>query len=237
VIFPFEVEYFKKFGMEVEYSGNPLVDGVKDFQHSFKGGNSWRHEQGLDSRPVIALLAGSRKKEIQSMLPTMTMIAARHLDYQFVVAGAPSIEPEFYRPFLEDGKVKIVYGQTYSLLASARAALVTSGTATLEAALFEVPQVVLYRTSHLAYSIAKQIVKIKYISLVNLILNRDLVLEVIQKRLFSQTESELSRILDDASHREQITEGYKDLKLLIGEDGVSERVANRMVELIKEEKE
>ncbi|MCP4312577.1 MAG: lipid-A-disaccharide synthase [Bacteroidetes bacterium] len=236
VILPFEVEYFRKFGMEVEYFGNPLVDGIRSFQDEFNGGDEWKEAHGLDERPVVALLAGSRKKEIEGMLPSMAMIAAAHPAYQFVVAGAPSIDPAYYTTFLEGGMLKIVHGETYALLATATAGLVTSGTATLEAALFGVPQVVLYRTSPLAYSIAKRIVKIKHISLVNLILDRGLVLEVIQKSLYSQTESELSRILDDASHREQITEGYRELRSLIGEEGVSKRIAYRMVELIKEDK-
>ncbi len=236
VILPFEVEYFRKFGMEVEYFGNPLMDGIRSFQDEFNGGDEWKEAHGLDERPVVALLAGSRKKEIEGMLPSMAMIAAAHPAYQFVVAGAPSIDPAYYTTFLEGGMLKIVHGETYALLATATAGLVTSGTATLEAALFGVPQVVLYRTSPLAYSIAKRIVKIKHISLVNLILDRGLVLEVIQKSLYSQTESELSRILDDASHREQITEGYRELRSLIGEEGVSKRIAYRMVELIKEDK-
>ncbi len=133
--------------------------------------------------------------------------------------------------------MKIVYGDTYALLSTARAALVTSGTATLEAALFKVPQVVLYRTSAFAYSIAKRLVKIKYISLVNLILNRNLVLEVIQKDLYRQTEPELSRILNDHKYREEIMKGYEELGKLIGEEGVSERIAGRMLELIKQEME
>lgn len=171
------------------------------------------------------------------MLPDMARVAAKHPGYQFVVAGAPSIDPEFYTPYLEEGKLKIVYGETYALLATAFAGLITSGTATLEAALFSVPQVVMYRTSAFAYSIAKRLVKIKFISLVNLILNRELVLEVIQKDLYGQTEPELSRILNENAHRERIKKGYEDLGLLIGEEGVSERIAIRMVELLKEEKE
>jgi len=236
VILPFEVSWFGKFGMEVEYSGNPLVDGVEGFLKIFEGKEAWKIAQGLDERPVVALMAGSRIKEIQGMLPAMAKVAAAFPSYQFVVAGAPSIDPGLYEPYLGNG-LKIVFGQTYGLLATARAGLVTSGTATLEAALFEVPQVVLYRTSSLAYTIGKRLVKIKYISLVNLILNRGLVLEVIQKSLYDQTESELSRILDDVDHREQIVKGYEEIRSLIGEEGVSERIAIRMVELIKEEKE
>jgi lipid-A-disaccharide synthase len=236
VIFPFEVAFFKKFSLEVEYFGNPLLDGVRRFQRDFRGGDEWKKAHGLDERPVVALLAGSRKSEIREMLPEMARVASAHPAYQFVVAGAPSIDPGYYTPYLEGSNLKIVYVETYALLATAYAGLVTSGTATLEAALFNVPQVVMYRTSAFAYSIAKRLVKIKFISLVNLILNRKVVVEVIQKDLFSQTESELSRILNDAVHRERIMNGYEELGSLIGEEGVSERIAGRMVELIKEEK-
>ncbi|MDX2432700.1 MAG: lipid-A-disaccharide synthase, partial [Bacteroides sp.] len=237
VILPFEVSWFKKFGIEVEYSGNPLVDGVKRFLRDFEGGDVWKEAHGLDDRPVVALLAGSRIKEIQGMLPAMAHVASGHPEFQFVVAGAPSIDPGFYEPYLGGANLKIVHGETYALLATATAGLITSGTATLETALFGVPQVVMYRTSSLAYSIAKHLVKIKHISLVNLILDRGLVLEVIQKSLYSQTESELSRILNDARYREQMIQGYEELGSLIGEEGVSERIAIRMVELLKEEKE
>ncbi len=237
VILPFEAAYFKQFEMEVQYFGNPLLDGVRQFQRDFRGGDEWKKAHGLDERPVVALLAGSRKSEIRDMLPEMARVASAHPAYQFVVAGAPSIDTEFYTPYLEGGKLNIVYGETYALLASAYAGLVTSGTATLEAALFRVPQVVMYRTSAFAYSVAKRLVKIKFISLVNLILNRSLVLEVIQKDLYGQTEPELSRILNNAVHRERIMKGYQELGSLIGEEGVSERIAGRMVELIKEETE
>jgi lipid-A-disaccharide synthase len=237
VILPFEPAYFKRFSIETEYFGNPLMDGVGQFQRDFKGAEAWKSEHGLDERPVVALLAGSRKSEIKDMLPAMAGVAAAHPDYQFVVAGAPSIDAEFYTPHLEGTKLKIVYGETYALLATAYAGLITSGTATLEAALFKVPQVVLYRTSAFAYSIAKRMVKIKFISLVNLILNKPVVLEVIQKDLYKQTEAELSRILDETVHREKIMKDYEDLGLLIGEEGVSKRIAGRMVELLREEKE
>jgi len=237
VILPFEVAWFKQFDMEVEYFGNPLLDGVRQFQRDFEGALEWKNTHRLDKRPVVALLAGSRKSEIKDMLPAMARVAAAHPDYQFVVAGAPSIDTAFYTTYLEGTELKIVYGETYALLATAFAGLITSGTATLEAALFKVPQVVMYRTSAFAYSIAKRMVKIKFISLVNLILNKPVVLEVIQKDLYKQTETELSRILDDAVHRETIMKEYENLGKLIGEEGVSERIAGRMVELLKEEKE
>ena len=237
VILPFEPDFFKRFSMEAQYFGNPLLDGIRAFQRSFEGGDLWKSRHGLDERPVIALLAGSRKSEIKDMLPDMARVASAHPSFQFVVAGAPSIDAEFYAPHLEGNELKIVHGQTYGLLATAHAGLVTSGTATLEAALFKVPQVVMYRTSAFAYAIAKRLVKIQFISLVNLILNRKLVLEVIQKDLYGQTEPELSRILNDPQHREQIIQGYEELGTLIGEEGVSERIAARMVELLKAEKE
>jgi lipid-A-disaccharide synthase len=237
VIFPFEVVFFKRFGLEVEYFGNPLVDGVRQFLDEFKGGDQWKALNGLDHRPVVALLAGSRRKEIQGMLPAMTGMAAEHPEYQFVVAGAPSIEPAFYRAYLVDTDVKIVHGETYALLATAFAGMVTSGTATLEAGLFKVPQVVMYRTGRLAYAIAKRLVKINFISLVNLVLGRGLVLEIIQKSLGDHAGAELSRILNDPEHRERILDGYREMESLLGESGVSERIAGRMVDLLNEENE
>ncbi len=161
VILPFEVAFFEKFSLEVEYFGNPLLDGVRRFQRDFKEPDSWKTAHGLDGRPVVALLAGSRRSEIRDMLPEMARVATAHPGFQFVVAGAPSIDPGYYAPYLGGSNLKIVYGETYALLATAFAALVTSGTATLEAALFKVPQVVMYRTSAFAYSIAKRLVKIK----------------------------------------------------------------------------
>jgi lipid-A-disaccharide synthase len=234
VIFPFEVGFFRQFGMEVEYFGNPLVDGVQQFLDRFEGGERWRSSKRLDDRPVVALLAGSRRKEIQRILPVMVRVAAGFPHYQFVVAGAPSIEPGFYSPFLKGSGVKIVHGETYALLAAAFAGIVTSGTATLEAALFNVPQVVVYRTGPVAYAIAKRLIKINFISLVNLILERGLVVEIIQKRLFRKSVPELSRILEDAEHREAILEGYREMASLLGDQGVTERIAMRMVELLKD---
>ncbi|MFH0756945.1 MAG: lipid-A-disaccharide synthase [Bacteroidota bacterium] len=235
VILPFEVEFFRKFRMETEYFGNPLVDGVSQFMEGFRGTDTWKASWGLDHRPVVALLAGSRRKEIQGMLPAMVRVAAHHPQYQFVVAGAPSIEPDFYSSFLEGTEVAIVHGETYGLLASAFAGMVTSGTATLEAALFKVPQVVMYRTSSFAYAIAKQLVKINFISLVNLILNREVVKEVIQKNMVKASGSALARILENREYRDGILDGYRELEGLLGDPGVADRIARRMVEIINEE--
>jgi lipid-A-disaccharide synthase len=220
VIFPFEVAFFRKHNMEVEYFGNPLVDGGGDFLSSFEGADSWKQEHGFGKKPVVALLAGSRKKEIQAMLPVMLKVAREHPDFQFVVAGAPGIDRDFYEPLLAGGEAALVHEETYALLASSHAAMVTSGTATLETALFGVPQVVLYRTSRLAFAIAKQIVNINFISLVNLILDRGLILEVLQKDLYRSSARELTAILEDEGRRKEITSGYQEISEKLGERGV-----------------
>jgi lipid-A-disaccharide synthase len=233
VIFPFEEEFFQRFGLQVEYFGNPLVDAVGDFRKEFRGAGKWKKEHGMDERPVVALLAGSRKKEIEAMLPVMVRVAREHSGYRFVVAGAPSIDPRFYDPFIRDTPVTLVQGETYPLLDAAFAGMVTSGTATLEAALFDVPQVVLYRTGSLAYVLAKRMIKVNFISLVNLIHGDRLVEEIIQKDLFRRAGRELSRLLRDRDYREGMLRGYGAIRDRLGSQGVSGRIAGRMVEIIK----
>lgn len=237
VILPFEVAYFNQFGMEVEYFGNPLVDGIDEFRKGFKGAGWWKGEHGFDQKPIVALLAGSRRKEIGAMLPPMVKVAKEHPDYRFVVAGAPSIEPSFYERYLKGSTVDIVYQETYELMESAEAGLITSGTATLEAALFGLPQVVLYRTGSLAYSLGKRLIKINFISLVNLIYGSELVVEIIQKDLFSRAHRELSRILESSDLRDWMKQGYREIKAELGAYGVAFRIGNRMVELLKSELE
>ncbi len=232
VILPFEVEFFQRFKMEVEYFGNPLVDGVCEFRDEFKGTQAWKHSHNLDDKPIVALLAGSRRKEIEYLLPEMVRVARNYPGYRFVVAGAPSIDPALYDRYLHGTDVAIVYHETYALLESSIAGLITSGTATLETALFEVPQVVLYKTGPLAYVIGKRLIKINFVSLVNLILGKLLVLEIIQRDIFQRTRSELAKILKDASYRSHIKTGYKALKADLGEQGVSGRIGGRMVELL-----
>jgi lipid-A-disaccharide synthase len=236
-ILPFEVKFFRGFDMEVEYFGNPLVDQVDAFRKKFEGVSSWRQKQGFENKPLVALLAGSRIKEIETTLPAMLSLVEEHPGYQFVVAGAPSIDPSIYERYLSGTDVRIVFNETYALLASSHAALVNSGTATLEAALFELPQVVLYRTGKLAYGIAKRLIKINFISLVNLIYGEKLVEEVIQKDLTGRTRSELNKILGDGQYRERMLEGYRSLKSDLGIPGVSKRIGARMVELLKADTE
>ncbi|HDS08210.1 MAG TPA: lipid-A-disaccharide synthase [Bacteroides sp.] len=232
VIFPFEEAFFQKFGLRVEYFGNPLVDAVAAFREQFPGPEAWKKSHGLEEGAVVALLAGSRKKEIEAMLPVMVRVAGNHPGYRYVLAGAPSIDPAFYEPFIRDSQVELVQGETYPLLASACAAMVTSGTATLEAALFDVPQVVLYKTGSLAYALAKRMIKVNFISLVNLIYGEGLVQEVIQKDLCRRADKELSRLLEDEGYRKAMRGGYREIRRSIGKEGVSERISARMVELI-----
>jgi len=234
-ILPFEVEFFRRFNMEVEYFGNPLVDQVASFMDDFEGEKEWLKKHRLGQKPLVALLAGSRIKEIETTLPAMLTLAGEHPEYQFVVAGAPSLDSDLYQKYLMGTDVKIVYNETYALLACAKAGLVTSGTATLEAALFELPQVVLYRTSQLAYGIAKRLIKINFISLVNLIYGKKLVEEVIQKDLTGRTRKELDLILKDDPYRREMQEGYRKIKNELGKQGVSRRVGKRMIELLKVE--
>ncbi|MCK4746146.1 MAG: lipid-A-disaccharide synthase [Bacteroidales bacterium] len=237
VILPFEVKFFHGFGMEVEYFGNPLVDSVRDFRNGFVGVDQWKEKTGLDQRPVVALLAGSRRKEIEAMLPVMVNVAQEHTGYQFVVAGAPSIEPSLYDRYLDGSGIGIVYGETYALLESAFAGMVTSGTATLEAALFNVPQVVLYRTGSMAYAIAKRLIKINFISLVNLIRGTQLVAEIIQLKMGQRAGGELARILGDREYRDSMKSGYAEIRKELGEPGVTERVGRQMMELLKVDSE
>ena len=233
-ILPFEVEYFKGFDVPVEYFGNPLVDEVHRFKSGFEGVKPWRKKHGMGEKPLVALLAGSRKKEIESTLPPMVKVATEHPAYTFVVAGAPSIDPDMYKQFLDGSEVKIVFGETYPLLEASFAGLITSGTATLEAALFDLPQAVLYKTGTWAYHIVKPLIKINFISLVNLIYGKQLVLEIIQKDLYARSQKELSRILEDETYRKGMKEGYRALRLELGDEGVSERIAGKMVELLKQ---
>jgi len=236
-ILPFEVEYFKGFDMQVEYFGNPLVDEVHRFKRRFEGVNAWKKKHELGEKPLVALLAGSRRKEIESTLPPMLKVASEHPDYTFVVAGAPSIDPDLYSQYLDGSEVKIVYGETYSLLEASFAGLITSGTATLEAALFDLPQAVLYKTGTLAYYIVKPLIKINFISLVNLIYGKQLVLEIIQKDLYGRSQNELSRILEDDEYRKGMKDGYRALRTGLGEEGVSKRIAGKMLELLKQKTE
>ena len=225
VILPFEKDFYeKKHQFPVHFVGHPLLDVIANRKPiSIK---AFRKKYELNDKPIIALLPGSRKQEIKQMLSVMLKMINKFNDYQFVIAGAPSQDYEFYKPFIKQRDVKFIANKTHDLLSVSNAALVTSGTATLETALFKVPEVVCYKGSVISYQIGKRLVDIKYISLVNLILDKESVTELIQndfneKRL---TE-ELTKILDD-KHREQLFLDYYDLEKKLGGKGASERTAN-----------
>jgi lipid-A-disaccharide synthase len=227
VILPFEKEFYEqKHGFAVDFVGHPLLDAIEQRQQM--GDEEFRAEYGLDPRPIIALLPGSRKQEIKSMLEVMLDAVKKKNDYQAVIAAAPGQDLEFYRGLTGKHQVKIIQGNTYALLNHSHAALVTSGTATLEAALFQVPEVVCYRGSLISYEIAKRVIKLNYISLVNLIMDKPVVKELIQKELTSASlADELDRILEP-SHRNRIFTDYIALREKLGGTGASARTAAAM---------
>ncbi len=225
VILPFEKDFYARFQMEVDYVGHPLLDAIEEFKHAPKT------ERENSAKPVIALLPGSRKQEISTMLPLMIETAQHFPSYDFVIAGAPAMPPEFYASF-SAGKIPVVYGKTYSILQNAHAALVTSGTATLETALLGVPEVVCYKGNAISFAIAKQIVKVKYISLVNLIMDKEVVKELIQQELtVSQMKTELSKLLEPGQ-RSLILREYDLLREKLGGRGASARTAQLMIKYI-----
>lgn len=231
-ILPFEKDFYAKFDYPVHYVGHPLLDAVENY---YKTATylQFKERNNLKEKPIIAILPGSRKQEVNVKLPIM-INAIKGLDqYQFIIAGAPSLEPAFYAPFLNDN-VKIVYNQTYDLLANSEAGIVTSGTATLETALFNVPEVVCYKGSEISYRIAKRLIKIKYISLVNLILDREVVKELIQHECTAQNiRKELEQLIIGGNKREEMLNDYKLLKEILGNSGASKKVAIGVLKTIQ----
>ena len=228
VILPFEKAFYEqKHQYPVHFVGHPLLDAIA--QREEVDAETFKSENGLDSRPIIALLPGSRKQEIAKMLKIMLSVVDDYHQYQFVIAGAPSIDYEFYQQFIKEENVHFVSGKTYDLLSVSYAALVTSGTATLETALLNVPEVVCYKGSWLSYHIAKRIIKLKYISLVNLIMDKPVVTELIQGDL---TKKNLEKELDNLSTYPRRYEIFKDYVLLrekLGGEGASEKTAALIV--------
>ncbi len=241
-ILPFEVPFFEgKHGYKIHYVGNPTADEVSGFLKTYTDSyGEFCSKNGLDSRrPVIALLAGSRKQEIKDNLPAMIEAASRFADkYQLVVAGAPSISADYYAGFISGQSVKIVYGQTYELLAHSRAAVVTSGTATLETALFNVPQVVCYETPipKVIAFLRKHLLKVKYVSLVNLIADREVVRELVADTFsVDNIAAELSRLLPDGTCRNSMLDGYAEVRRRLGDRIAPDNAAEIMVRLLKKE--
>ena len=221
VILPFEPEFYAKYAMTVDYVGHPLLDAIDKLSAEEKA----RPKELDPDKKIIALLPGSRKQEITKMLSVMLKMVEQYPDFQFVVAGAPSQDEAFYKSLMEGSDVPVVFGKTYALLANAHAALVTSGTATLETALFEVPEVVCYKGNPLSFMIARWLVDIKFISLVNLIADKELVKELIQGDLnTAQIKKELDKILK-SSHREKLIGEYRKMKTRLGGGGASDKAA------------
>ena len=231
VILPFEEGFYKKYDYPVTFVGHPLIDAINNRKISSE--NEFRKENNLSEKPIIALLPGSRKQEITKMLSVMLSVVKDFNDYQFVIAGAPSQEFSFYQSFLKNENVHFISNKTYDLLSISYAALVTSGTATLETALFKVPEVVCYKGSWVSYQIAKRIITLKYISLVNLIMDREVVKELIQDEFNTQNlKKELTKILDSAT-RQQILKDYEELEERLGGEGASKKTAKLIVNSIK----
>lgn len=231
VIFPFEEKYFADRGIIAEYSGNPLMDAIGAFQPM--PGDEFRKTNNLDERPIVALLSGSRKIELNQCLPIMLEACKDFTEYQFVVAGALSIKPSYYDRFISGYPVKIVYNQTYNLLKQSVAAVVVSGTATLETALLNVPEVVLYKLSTPTFIIGRPFFRIKFFSLVNIIMNRQVVKELLQFNLVRDIKIELNKLLTDSLYRQKMLSDYKVLQEIVGGPGTSERVARSIYQYLK----
>ena len=225
VILPFEKDFYKKYNYDVDFVGHPLLDAIENFASP--------QPSPEEREKVIAILPGSRKQEIAKMLPVMLSIKNDFKDFRFVIAAAPSVPKEFYENFTSGNDIEIVYGQTYDLLKQATAAIVTSGTATLETALFEVPEVVCYKGGSVSYYIAKLLVKVKFISLVNLIMDKEVVKELIQTDFNAENlKAELKKILFDEPKRNEIKENYILLKQKLGGKGASKKTAELMIQYL-----
>jgi len=225
VILPFEKDYYKKWDYKVEYVGHPLIEVIERFKASSE------HKPLTTGKKIIALLPGSRKQEISKKLPIMLQVSKAFPEYQFIVARAPGQEDSFYAPFLAPyTNVSAVSNQTYNLLNQSSAALVTSGTATLETALFGVPEVVCYKANPISYAIAKQVIKIKYISLVNLIMDKPVVKELIQHDLTPENcEKELKDLLENDERKAQLEKDYNDLHNLLMQGGHASANAAKII--------
>jgi len=230
VILPFEKEFYeKKHHYPVNFVGHPLIDAIGDIPRT--SDRKFREENNLDlQKPIIALLPGSRKQEVQKMLTLMLSVTKSFPKFQFVIAGAPSLDLEFYQPFLKSSQVGLISNKTYDLLSLSYAALVTSGTATLETALFKIPQVVCYRANWISYQIAKRIITLKFISLVNLIMDKEVVKELIQGDLNTKNlTKELDKILNGPERKKQF-EAYYELEKKLGGKGASEKAASLIIQ-------
>jgi len=229
IIFPFEVEYYKDKGIKAYYFGNPLSESIANHSCNKESLEEFSMRCNLSEKPIIALLAGSRQGEINSLMPLFVQLEDKFPDYQLIIAGAPSIEQEFYNKFIGNTNIKVLFSETYPLLRHAKATALCSGTASLEAALLDTPQVVCYRTSAITAAIVRRLLKVKYVSLPNLIFNQQIVKELLQERCtIENITAELKRILVD-KEREKIQKRYGKLRKILGEASASKHIAESMV--------
>ena len=224
-ILPFEKEYYARFGVEAQYMGHPLMDEIQSFE------NKNTPIKFREEKPLIAILPGSREQEINRKLAIMLKAAVSFKEYDIIVACAPNMDIQFFQNYKKEfSQVRFVFGQTYELLKESDFAIVTSGTATLETALFRVPQVVCYKSSFLSYMIARSVIKIKFISLVNLIMNEKIVTELIQKQVNeAKIKSELELMIYNKQYCDDIRNGYNRLVERIGQEGCSEKIAQDLI--------
>ena len=235
-ILPFETEFYRKHNYEVTYVGNPCVDSIASRPNQEQTLNEFCSKNELSDKPIIALLAGSRKQEIKSCLPTMLEAASRFPEYQTVISGAPGIEPDFYRQFIGSKNMHVVFNQTYELLTHARAAVVNSGTATLETALISTPQVVVYKVAFglIAMLLKPLVIRTKFVSLVNLIAGKEVVKELLAHHFTPATvQNELDKLLYDNTYRSQMLKNYQDISLKLGAPGAARKAAEEMYGSLK----
>jgi lipid-A-disaccharide synthase len=225
VILPFEEAFYASKGMKVWYPGHPLIDELEHKRQGFSTREQFMQKNSLSGKPIIAVLPGSRKQEIDRMLAIMIETVKKFPDHEFVFAGNAALAPELYAP-VKAGGLQLVFDQTHELMWHACAGVIKSGTSTLESALLGLPQVVCYKSGALSFAIGKRLVKVKYISLPNLILDRPLLKELIQKDLTSENiASEINKLLQESNYRKEMLQGYAELHLKLGGPGASARAA------------
>lgn len=231
VILPFEKDFYKQHNIEVEYYGNPLLDEITEFKQKQENKNLFIEKYSLSNKPVVAVLPGSRVQEIKKMLPEQIKVFDKYKDrFNFVIAGVNTFKESFYRDILQGRDIKIVFNETYNLLNISSFAIVCSGTATLETALFNVPQMVCYKANFLSYFIATYVVKIKYISLVNIIMKKEVIKELLQKKCSEEfLLQEFEKLLYDTPYTDKIRQNYQSLHNLLGSAGTSEKIATYIV--------
>ena len=230
VILPFEKDFFKKFDWEVDYVGNPVLDAIKGFNQD----KNFAILHGLQDKNIVALLPGSRKMELNRIIPLMVEVAKKYPAIEFAVAAVSNLSKTLYEPLATQPNVKIVFESSYDLLSIARAAIVTSGTATLETGIFKVPQVVVYKMGSLEYQVVKRLVKVKFISLVNLIADKEVVRELIQhEATVDSVSAELDQLLDEGEYRKSMLAEYDRIYKILDTESASENAGRLMVKYLK----